>query len=87
MNIHANEYNHLALTELPDYFNKDKLPSLGIHQIVFWDEVHKKVKIGSCGDTTISFPRDSNGKLSTNVRRGNFGRRMVFLNVQVLAPR
>ena len=44
----------------PQYF-KD-LPSLCIHQIAFWDEMHKEQIVGMVGNHSYHFPCDGDGK-------------------------
>jgi hypothetical protein len=54
----AKKNEHMGLTNLPAFFDPAKIPPLSIHHIVFFDECHKKTKIGRQGDTTYLFPRD-----------------------------
>jgi hypothetical protein len=56
-----NENANLELTSTPRYFDSATLPPLSLHQIVFFDECHKKNEIGRTGETVYSFPRDENG--------------------------
>jgi hypothetical protein len=64
-----------GLTGTPACFYLEKLLSLSIYQIVFFDEVHKKQEIGSIGDTVVSFPRnlewifDENGSVAEVERK------------------
>jgi hypothetical protein len=62
------EFNHtakenelLGLTKTSTYFNTDHLPPLSIHQIVFFDECHKKTEISRTGDTVYTFPKNESG--------------------------
>ena len=51
--------------EPPDYFNIEKLTKLVLCQIVYWDETHMKVKIGTSTEVKkqTMFPRDEEGNL------------------------
>jgi hypothetical protein len=55
----AQENEHIQLTNTPPYF--DRFPPLSLHQIVFFDECHKKCEIRRTGLTAYSFPRDEDG--------------------------
>jgi hypothetical protein len=57
---------HLALTSTPDCFDRSKLTMLSIHQIAFWDEVHKEQVVGVTGDAKYAFPRDEDGAFDEN---------------------
>jgi hypothetical protein len=57
---------HLTLTSTPAWFYRSKLPPLSIHQITFWDEVHKDQFVGVTGDVTYAFPRDEDGVFDAN---------------------
>jgi hypothetical protein len=59
---HDEECNmHLSLTSTPNCFNSMKLPTLSIHQIAFWDEVHKEQVVGVTDDVTYTFPHNDDG--------------------------
>jgi hypothetical protein len=52
--------------DVPDYFNKEKLPVLDQFQTAYWDETHKKCDAGGTSSKLtyhVKFPRDNNGKL------------------------
>merc|ERR1711935_148741 len=51
-----------------DYFNPEKLETLELSQIVFWDETHHRCYIGDGAgrDYVFVFPRDENGNLDRN---------------------
>jgi hypothetical protein len=51
----------LSLTKTPTYFNTELLPPLSVHQIVFFDECHKKTEIGRTSDTVYTFPKNEVG--------------------------
>jgi hypothetical protein len=56
---HSTEENNLLdVTCTPACLDLERLPGLSIHQIVFLDEVHKKIEIGKIGDIMVSFPQD-----------------------------
>jgi hypothetical protein len=55
----AAENEHLELTGTPSCFDPNVLPSLSLHQLIFFDECHKKCEIGRTGETVYSFPRDA----------------------------
>jgi hypothetical protein len=57
----AKENEFLCLIETPTYFNTELLPPLSVHQIVFFDECHKKTEIGRTGDTVYTFPKNEAG--------------------------
>jgi hypothetical protein len=57
----AADNEHLELTDTPSFFNPNVLPPLILHQLVFFDECHKKCKSGRTGETVYSFPRNSGG--------------------------
>jgi hypothetical protein len=52
---------------IPKWYDQQKLTSIKIDQIAFWDETHKKVKPGNTAaydqDEVLTFPRDANGKV------------------------
>jgi hypothetical protein len=52
------ENANLELTSTPGYFAT--LPPLSLHQIVFFNECHKKTELGRTGETVCSFPRNEN---------------------------
>jgi hypothetical protein len=55
----AAENEHLGITEMPSCFDPNVLPPLSLHQLVFFDECHKKCEIGWTGETVYSFPRNA----------------------------
>jgi hypothetical protein len=44
---------------------------LSVHQIVFFDECHKKTEIGRTGDTVYTFPKNEAGLYDKDGRIGN----------------
>jgi hypothetical protein len=54
---------------IPDYFDPDKMTTLTLEQVFFWDETHKKVYVGFQGangsNTQCCFRRDANGALDS----------------------
>jgi hypothetical protein len=67
----AKENEHLGLTNLPAFFDPIKMPPLSLHQIVFFDECHKKNEIGRQGDTVHWFLRDEDGLFDIDGRVAN----------------
>jgi hypothetical protein len=67
----AQENEYLNLTETTTYFNTELLPPLSVHQIVFFDECHKKTEIGRTGDTVYTFPKNEVGLYDKHGRIGN----------------
>ena len=65
-------------------FDRDSIGHLHLHQVVWWDETHRKCLIGGLSatkDVYLSFPRDSNGKLK--VKGGKYSDKKVSrLNVK-----
>ena len=65
-------------------FDRDALGHLDLHQIVWWDETHRKCLIGGLSaskDYHITFPRDRNGNI--DVVRGEYSKKKVSrLNVK-----
>jgi hypothetical protein len=57
----AKENELLCHTEPPTYFNTVLLPPLSVHQIVLFDECHKKTEIGRTGDVVYTFPKNEAG--------------------------
>jgi hypothetical protein len=55
------ENEYLQLTGTPRNFDPEHMPPLSLHQIVFFDECHKKIDIGRTGDTVYTFPSDEDG--------------------------
>ena len=59
---------------IPKWYDQQKLTSIKIDQIAFWDETHKKVKPGNTAaydqDEVLTFPRDANGKV--DVENGTY---------------
>jgi hypothetical protein len=47
------------------------LPPLSVHQIVFFDECHKKTEIGRTNDTVHTFPKNEAGLYDKHGRIGN----------------
>jgi len=61
--IHLGEIK-LSSNNTPEYLND--LPSLSIHQIVFWDETHKEQIVGFQGNKSYHFPCDRSRKYDAN---------------------
>ena len=65
-------------------FHRDSLGAISLHQIVWWDETHRKCLIGglsSSKDFTLLFKRDKNGKL--DLKNGEYSKKKVsILNVK-----
>jgi hypothetical protein len=69
---HDDECNkHLTLTLTPDWFDQSKMPPISIHQITFWDLVHKEQVVGVTGDVPYAFPRDEDGVFDENGQKGD----------------
>jgi hypothetical protein len=55
---------------IPDKFNVLKLTKVSINQIAFWDETHKKVRVGQVGANgmkyQVRFRRDDDGKVNAD---------------------
>jgi hypothetical protein len=55
---------------IPDKFNVEKLTKVSINQIAFWDETHKKVRVGQVGANgmkyQVRFRRDEGGKVNAD---------------------
>jgi hypothetical protein len=66
----------LCLTETPTYFNTELLPPLSVHQIVFFDECHKKTEIGRTGDTVYTFPKNEAGLYDKDGQIGDVDTKM-----------
>ena len=64
---------------VPTYFDLDKMVKLSLSQIVFWDEMHRKVRIGCTKQYTYRFRRDENGKL---LQDGNYESKKEYLNTK-----
>ena len=56
--------------KIPDRFNIDKLTPMSINQLAFWDETHKKVRVGKVGANGVKyqvrFKRTPQGKVDSN---------------------
>ena len=65
-------------------FNRDEIGHLDIHQVVWWDETHRKCLIGGQSRTKhfhVMFPRDETGKV--NVKNGEYSKKEIsILNVK-----
>jgi hypothetical protein len=55
---------------IPGKYNAGKLTKVSINQVAFWDETHKKVRVGQVSANGVNyqvrFRRDENGKLDVN---------------------
>lgn len=67
----------------PSIYDINLLGPLSLQQIVFWDETHKKVLIGTegAGSTKIQyrFPRDESGRLDA---LGELGQEKHYVKVK-----
>ena len=65
-------------------FHRDVIGHLDIHQVVWWDETHRKCLIGGLSRTKnyhIMFPRNSDGKIDT--KNGEYSNKEIsILNVK-----
>ena len=65
-------------------FNRDEIGHLDIHQVVWWDETHRKCLIGGLSRTKhfhVLFPRDETGKV--DVKNGEYSKEEIsILNVK-----
>ena len=65
-------------------YDRDSIGHLHLHQVVWWDETHRKCLIGGLSaskDVYLSFPRDKEGKLK--VKGGEYSSKKVSrLNVK-----
>ena len=81
-------FGELRLDELPRplerRFDRDQIGHLDLHQVVWWDETHRKCLIGGLSaskDYHIEFPRDSSGKIDP--KNGEYaGKKISRLNVK-----
>jgi len=61
------QFSIIDLATNDDDENKgDNSPSLCIHQIAFWDEMHKEQIVGLVRNCSYHFPSDANGKYVPN---------------------
>ena len=51
---------------IPSYFDVKKIQTLISNQILFWDKINRKVRIGYDKTSTHLFKRDSFGRLDYN---------------------
>ena len=61
--VHLSEIK-LSSNNTPEYLQD--LPLLSIHQITFWDEVHKEQIVGFQGNKLYHFPCNVNGRYFAN---------------------
>ncbi|CAB9506549.1 hypothetical protein SEMRO_270_G104380.1 [Seminavis robusta] len=61
---------------LPDCFNKEKLPCFNDYNVIYFDESHKKVRVGTIGSNgkpvQIRFKRLANGKIAKPGEGGSY---------------
>jgi hypothetical protein len=76
INNEENNDNNIVRTFIPDYWNSEKLTPINLSQIAWWDETHRRCKIGGIAgvnDCYPTFPRnkegyyDPNGEYSTTI--------------------
>jgi hypothetical protein len=74
--IKAKNDNNKEVTFIPDYWNSDLLTAINLSQVAWWDEIHRRCKIGGVSAANDCFPTcihnkdgalDHNGEYSTKV--------------------
>ena len=73
----------LADGQLRICFRECELPPIKLEQVDFWDESHKKQRVGKCKNgqqIEYLFPRDENGKL--DLENGSYGERGFVLKMK-----
>ena len=56
---------------------------VSLQQVVFWDETHKKIRIGKGSKSVkseVRFPRDKEGKV--DIQNGTYAERSTYLQVK-----